>query len=745
MTPDPPPTTPPVDEALLASYLAGRLEAEQAAGIEAWLDQLPPEHLQAALDTAQPPGEEPWAELQTGGHALFAGLIRTDRFRRLSVLGRGGMGVVEAAQDDELGRTVAIKRCRPRRPGEPVATYAWLQTLFQREARILARLEHPSIVPLHDVGLDHLGNPAFVMKRLDGQTFDAYLAGLPARDLHPRVSVVLRVAEAIAYAHQSGVVHRDLKPENIIVGQFGAVSVIDWGLATWTGTGSDLPSGGTLEWMAPEQHQPGPAHPYHDVWALGGLLRFAFTGHPPSHPDPTPAMPAALAAVVACCLQPDPAQRYPDGAAVVDELRRWLETGLTQAQRPGPGRRLVVWARRHPLPVILLLMSVALVSGGGLAWLISESVMHHRLAIQVEQIMAQARLGDAEALQTTLFRLEDLVEGHTDHPVVLAARSRLTTAAAALREQAAAQELVQALDGLERRYACSGPWAGEPADRRAVLRQAGLSLEPQHQADDAQRLAGHPARDRLILALIQIERAEVLDLTTQTHGPPHRLSTLIQAATDDPAWQALATLFSRPRPGTHEFILQSADAPLVSIILTREPAADLLLQTHRPDPTLIAHAQTRIQARPAAFWPRLALARAALDAGQLPEAIAHAQVALGAEDRSLWPYRILAYAALRQHHQSALAEAATRGRRIAPANLELLVLEAVSLARSGQQTQAQALIDSAEAAAHFRFHLEHPIGHPMDGSVQALVEAGISIPAVEPRLGPVVPGSHRHH
>src|SRR6266568_3189363 len=161
-------------------------------------------------------------------------------------LGRGGMGTVYEARDTRLERTVALKALSPLDDSAGAVDRLW------REARILARLEHPGIVPIHDVGVLPDGRPYYTMKLVEGRRLDEYLHGRPA--LAELCRVFLRVCEPLAFAHARGVVHRDLKPENIMLGPFGEVLVLDWGVAR--SLGQPEPAGlvmGTAGYMAPEQ------------------------------------------------------------------------------------------------------------------------------------------------------------------------------------------------------------------------------------------------------------------------------------------------------------------------------------------------------------------------------------------------------------------------------------------------------------------------------------------------------------
>src|SRR5437016_521760 len=143
------------------------------------------------------------------------------RYRLAGVAGTGGMGTVYVVDDTELKRRVALKVID--------VPDAGIEARQRREAQVLARLEHPGIVPVHDVGSLRDGRPFYTMKWVQGDRLDRALARpLP---LAERLRLFLRIAEAVAFAHAQGVLHRDLKPENVMVGAFGEVLVLDWGLA----------------------------------------------------------------------------------------------------------------------------------------------------------------------------------------------------------------------------------------------------------------------------------------------------------------------------------------------------------------------------------------------------------------------------------------------------------------------------------------------------------------------------------
>jgi serine/threonine-protein kinase len=167
------------------------------------------------------------------------------RFEELGLLGEGGMGEVTLVKDHDIERTVALKRLSPNADLGAVLR-------FVEEIRTIGHLEHPNIMPVHDVGVDEQGRYFFVMKHLRGETLETIISKLKAGDaaahakytFQVRIQVLLGVLNALAYAHREGFLHRDLKPANIMVGPFGEITVLDWGLARRVGA-KDGPVGST--------------------------------------------------------------------------------------------------------------------------------------------------------------------------------------------------------------------------------------------------------------------------------------------------------------------------------------------------------------------------------------------------------------------------------------------------------------------------------------------------------------------
>jgi len=247
----------------------------------------------------------------------LAGDVADPEYRMGEALGRGATAVVYAAEHVPLGRTVAIKALRPGRDG-PAATEALID-----EARI-ACLEHPNIVPVHAIGLDGAGRPLLVMKRIQGESWQAVL-GRPDHALWRRwpgdaldrtLHVALRVADALSAAHREGVLHRDVKPSNVVLGTRGEVYLVDWGIAARVGDDGQLwaPPAGTPAYMAPEMFDASrPLDRRTDVYLLGATLFTALAGYPPrqrrslsalalaakASPPPVPGASPELVAIVA--------------------------------------------------------------------------------------------------------------------------------------------------------------------------------------------------------------------------------------------------------------------------------------------------------------------------------------------------------------------------------------------------------------------------------------------------------------
>jgi tetratricopeptide (TPR) repeat protein len=387
-----------------------------------------------------------WVEADAGAET------GPDRYALLHEVGHGGIGVVFLGRDRHLGREVAVKVLHERYGDEPEA-----RRRFADEARIAAQLQHPAIPPVHDLGALPDGRPFLSMKLIKGQTLDILLAARPnpSQDRGRFVAVFEQVCQALAYAHAHHVIHRDLKPANVMVGAFGEVQVMDWGLAkvlrprpavvaadptetsgltevrslrdsdgSVTQAGSVL---GTLAFMPPEQAAGavGKVDARSDVFGLGGILAVILTGQPPfvggsvetlrlqaargrlgecfARLDACGADPD-LVALCKRCLAADPAARPEDGGEVAaavaalrqaaDERARRAELERVRAEGERAAAQLQAVEQRKRRRVQLGLAAAVLLLvliGGGAAWYLRQQ--------HLEQAAAEARREAEQARQ----------------------------------------------------------------------------------------------------------------------------------------------------------------------------------------------------------------------------------------------------------------------------------------------------------------------------------------------------------
>ncbi len=348
------------------------------------------------------------------------------RYRLLERIGQGGMGTVWSAHDLRLGRRVALKQLRGFAAGDDV-----LRARFFREAQMAARLRHPGIVAVHDVG-EEAGIPFLAMEQVDGRSFAAMLREDPGEKTgrfrppaargREALAILAATAEAIAFAHAEGVIHRDLKPANVLIaegpGEVGSrVRVTDFGLAREmvaaegevriTASGQAL---GTPAYMSPEQaqglmQQVGPAA---DVWALGAMLYEILTGDPPferagvvetmravvnEEPIPprrrNPEISEDLEAVCLAALEKDPGRRLAGAGAFAQELRRWLAGEPVRTRKVGRAAR---FGRRlsRARGWLLAGLGVAAAMGAAAGWVAWDRA---RLAEQRRELRVQIQQG----------------------------------------------------------------------------------------------------------------------------------------------------------------------------------------------------------------------------------------------------------------------------------------------------------------------------------------------------------------
>lgn len=253
-------------------------------------------------------------------------------------LGRGGMGVVRLAEQESLGRKVAVKTLLPNRYTAAAAD------LLVREARVAGRLEHPNILPLHDLRWTEEDGPLLLMKRIEGSSWHELISADGAttdEELERDLRILMEICQAAHFAHVRGVTHRDIKPDNVMVGEYGETYLLDWGIAK---VDDDAPTAdcilGTPSYMAPEMVLEESTGPHTDVYLLGGCLHHVLTGGPPHpgehvhavmkhvlHHDPFtfgPFVPQELADIARKALATDPADRFRSARDLRDALVRFL-------------------------------------------------------------------------------------------------------------------------------------------------------------------------------------------------------------------------------------------------------------------------------------------------------------------------------------------------------------------------------------------------------------------------------------
>jgi len=307
------------------------------------------------------------------------------KYRLQTELARGGMGTVYLAEDTELNRQVAIKVLN----SSDVTTD--LSERMVREAQIIARLEHPGIVPVHDVGVLPDGRVFYAMKYVRGKRLDEYAAETDS--IRDRLRKFQAACDAVAFAHAHGVMHRDLKPQNIMIGSFGEVLVLDWGVAkilrkhepaseadtlrlpgkrkqdhktdeAIEGT-TDGTIIGTRHYMSPQQARGeiDRLDERSDVYSLGAVLYFLLTDRAPSPTHPRTVNPRVSKPAEAICvkaLSPEPDARYATAAELSRDIGKWLDAEPVSAYRESVFEKSARWAGKNRFLILLVLAYLAM-------------------------------------------------------------------------------------------------------------------------------------------------------------------------------------------------------------------------------------------------------------------------------------------------------------------------------------------------------------------------------------------------
>lgn len=365
-----------------------------------------------------------------------------DRFRVVGLIGRGGMGDVYLAIDELLGRRVALKVQRAIKGHDPVGATSRLAR-FRREAEITAQLDHPGVVPVYDYGRLEDGRVFYSMKFVAGRTVEdivnacgrgdsATLAEFP---LERRLAVVERVCETLAFAHSRGVVHRDIKPENVIVGSYGAVHLLDWGVAyvkheAHSSAATEAakivvasdPDAKTLDgvllgtpaYMAPEQRSAahGAIDGRTDVFLVGALLYRLLAAASPQATSAFLAtrssaadrafsrLPRALRAIILKATASASSARYADMDQLIADLRAFRESRPGRAWRETPLSWVIRLVRRHATATVILLAASAVVVTGLLAFNVLREARAAALASEIERRVAVFRQASSQLLPT---------------------------------------------------------------------------------------------------------------------------------------------------------------------------------------------------------------------------------------------------------------------------------------------------------------------------------------------------------
>jgi serine/threonine-protein kinase len=583
----------------------------------------------------------------------------------------GGIGQVWLARDRSLGRDVALKELRPERQEQPV-----VQARFLEEARITGQLEHPGIVPVHELVHGDDGRSFYTMRMVRGRTLaeaikayhrERQAGQAQSLELRALLSAFVAVCNAVAYAHSRGVIHRDLKPANVVLGDYGEVVVLDWGLAKLLGeqcagppvveASSLLPVSlepgshdetvqgqvlGTPGYMAPEQAEGrldllGPGT---DVYGLGAVLYELLTGVAPFTGGPNdeilrrvlreeperprrrvPATSRSLEAICMKALAKKPSHRYATAGELAKEVERWLGDEPVNALREPWRLRAGRWVRRHQSLVSALAASVLvllMLGGAGVAWLSGE---RERQGAAVESALGRVAALQEEARWEEARGVAEQAESRLGKFSPAGLRRRLAQARADL-------DLVARLDAirLERINVVEGGMldrAGTNLKYAEAFAEAGLGKVGDDEVEVARRVAGSAVRQALVAALddwadhTQDKSSLVWVLGVARRADPHPWRDRLR---DPVLWKDLTRLARLVRQAPVGEMTVPLAVALGSGLARHEEGETLLRQLH--------------QSNPGDFWLNYTLGSVLFRRARNQEAEAYCRAALALRPKS---------------------------------------------------------------------------------------------------------------
>jgi tetratricopeptide (TPR) repeat protein len=614
-------------------------------------------------------GDQGANQLSTVMLPPFSPRFRSDRYAVRQFHARGGVGEVWLAEDVEIGRCVALKRLRPKREHH--------QDRFLAEAQITGQLEHPGVVPVHDLGLDEEGRPFYVMSFVHGRTLKDVIeedrAGAASPKEPPEVrlcrflEIFVKVCQTVAYAHSRGVLHRDLKPDNIMLGPYGETLVLDWGLAKvrsqpdTSGTSSSsvhLTYGsGSLEteagvvmgsppYMAPEvaDGQAADAGERTDVYLLGATLYHILTDRPPregtsreeivelartvSPPPPRKLRPDIPRALEAICLQAMARRkqdRYATALELADDVQRFLAGAPVAAYPESLPLRAWRWCKRHRRALGRSLAG-AVVLG---ATLLGTALVRDAWRKQEELRRAAEVLRRCEQARQDLADFRRLTDERQFYAAATTPAGERLLHYDSRRGEALGRD---AIDRAERLLRDSDDLPLEP-ERQALRKELHdlLLLTVQSQGDS-------PPDTKAVPELLErLERARALQGPSRSY---HRLRAQRYRGEGDDARAADEQKQAEGLPFTALDHFLEAELDRVRALAPAETQA--ASAAWKPNPALldraITHYRKALEIEPDQFWCHLQLGRCYLSRGQGSEALEALGTCVALRPRSPWGY-----------------------------------------------------------------------------------------------------------